>query len=112
MREYGIKGLRIIHDYLPGRRRLFITGFKGYGLVGYLATLYLAQELGCRRSGVVLTRYMPEAVTVDEQGLVPPFELYSCSMGDLGIVIQVNHDLPHPMDRTRFADAITLIVDK
>ncbi len=103
-RVYQYGRIRILWNNPPPTDYLFITGFKGYGLVGYITTLYLASQLDCERTGLVITRYMPEAVAVDEKGLVPPFELYQCS--DSRIVVLVNHDLPHERERTEYAEAI------
>jgi len=107
LQTYNYKTVRILLEDSIEEPWLFVTGFKGYGLVGYITTLYLADALECKRRGLILTKYMPEAVTVDDEGIVPPFELYSCSHGRGELVILVNHDLPHIRERTVFAEALT-----
>ncbi len=105
MKVYSHRTVRVYYDeggLKPGF--YFVTGFKGYGLVGYIATLYLAEKLGCRWMGAVVTRYMPEAVTYSDGRIVAPFELLSCLDGKL--VILLNHDVPHDRERTVFAEAV------
>ncbi|KSW11354.1 hypothetical protein CF15_00335 [Pyrodictium occultum] len=85
---------------------LFITGFKGYGAVGYIATLHLADTADCREAGYVITKYMPEAVTPSSRGVVGPFTLYYCENSGKRITLLVNHDIPVVQERSRFAEAI------
>ncbi len=105
MKELSHKGVRIIYeDERISEKPVYVTGFRGYGLVGYITTLYLAEKLKCERIGVVITRYMPEAVTTDGGRIVAPFEILACFDGRL--LVQVNHDIPHERERTFFAEAI------
>ncbi len=104
--KYRYKSITILFNEVLVDPWLFFTGFKGYGLVGYITTLYLAEHLGCERKGMIITKYMPEAVSVDEKGLVPPFDIYHCSRDESDIVVLVNHELPSSMERTRFTEAI------
>ncbi len=107
MKVFVHRSVRIFYDEsLEGRAETFVTGFRGYGLVGYIATMYLAEKLGCRRSGAVVTRYMPEAVTVDGGRIVAPFEIVSCLDGRL--VVLLNHDVPHERERSVYAEAVVL----
>ena len=86
---------------------LFITGFKGFGAVGYITTLHLVEKLGCKRAGFITTKYMPEEVTIDHAGnIVAAFTLYSCSVDGKRVVVLVNHDIPVPQDRARFAEGL------
>jgi uncharacterized protein len=107
MKAFIHRSIRILYDEaIEGRSATFITGFKGYGLVGYIATMYLAEKLACKPAGVVLTRYMPEAVTVHGDRIVAPFEIVSCMDGKL--LMLLNHDVPHDRERSLFAEAVVL----
>ncbi|ABM80334.1 proteasome assembly chaperone family protein [Hyperthermus butylicus] len=106
--RFEYKGIRIAYDeaLLEGAS-LFVSGFKGYGAVGYIATLHLAEKANCSKAGFVLTKYMPEAVTPGSSGIVAPFTLYSCMpRDDFRILLLVNHDIPVVYERARFAEAI------
>jgi len=86
---------------------LYVTGFKGFGAVGYITTLHLVEKLDCSRAGYIMTKYMPEEATIDKSGvLAAAFTLYACRVGDKKLLVQVNHDLPLPQERMRFASAI------
>lgn len=85
----------------------FITGFKGFGAVGYITTLHIVEKLGCRRSGFIVTKYMPEEATLDKNGsIVAAFTLYGCQASDKKLLVLVNHDIPLPQERMRFANAV------
>ena len=103
---YKFKTIRITYSEELTGADLFITGFKGYGAVGYIATLHLADTAECREAGYVITKYMPEAVTPSSRGVVGPFTLYSCKSAGKRIVLLVNHDIPVVQERSRFTEAI------
>ena len=85
----------------------FVTGFKGFGAVGYITTLHIVEKLGCRRSGFIVTKYMPEEATLDKNGsIVAAFTLYGCQASDKKLLVLVNHDIPLPQERMRFANAV------
>ncbi|HIQ11190.1 MAG TPA: proteasome assembly chaperone family protein [Pyrodictium sp.] len=114
MREFRRQSIRIIitndklfEEFKEAENSVFISGFKGYGMVGYITVVHIVEHLGCERAGIVVTKYMPEAITVDKSGIVSPFELYVCRGTDkVSIMALVNHDLPDVRERTRYADAI------
>jgi len=106
-REFRYRTVHVYYNRDVANADLYVTGFKGFGAVGYITTLHLADKLGCRRAGYVWTKYMPEEATLDKDGvLTAAFTLYSCRVGNKSIVIQVNHDIPLPQERTRFSNAI------
>ena len=112
MHEFKHQSIRIIitndklfKEFRGAKKRVLVSGFKGYGMVGYIAIVHIVENLGCKRAGVIITKYMPEAITVDSSGIVSPFELYVCRGSDkTSIMALVNHDLPDVRERTRYAD--------
>ncbi|MCD6196498.1 MAG: proteasome assembly chaperone family protein [Staphylothermus sp.] len=85
----------------------FITGYQGFGMVGYLASRHVALELGLERIGFIRTKYFPEATFYKKGiGLVFPFELYYGKVGDKKLIILVNHSVPHVRERTNYAEFI------
>lgn len=107
LRVYEHKGVRIFYSSDVLESEFFVTGFKGYGAVGYISTLHLVEALNCRVSGFIVTRYMPEAVTPGKEGgVVTPYTLYACESGGRRFSVLVNSDIPLPQERTRFAEAI------
>ncbi|OWJ54711.1 hypothetical protein Pdsh_02970 [Pyrodictium delaneyi] len=103
---HKFKTIRIAYSSELENADLFITGFKGYGAVGYIATLHLADTAECKEAGYIITKYMPEAVTPSSNGVVGPFTLYSCNNNGKRIALLVNHDIPVVQERSRFAEAI------
>lgn len=87
----------------------FITGYQGFGLVGYLTSKHIAYELSLKRIGFIKTRYMPETTFYTEQhGLSYPFELYYGLVKDKKIMVLVNHAIPHVRERTSYAEYLSL----
>lgn len=59
----------------PIEARVLISGFHGVGHVGWIATRYIADKLGTRRVGVVVTPDMPAFVSV-KNSVIAPYELH------------------------------------
>lgn len=55
---------------------IFVTGFHGIGLVGYIATRYLAR--GCEVVGTVRYREEPPVISAEGERLVLQNEVFSC----------------------------------
>ncbi len=112
MVEYRFSSVRImlekpLKELVKGASRIvFVTGFKGFGMVGYISVVHLVEKLNCSRVGAVLTKYMPEAVTIENYGVTYPFELFACREGDLALIILLCHDLPSGQERSVFTEAI------
>ncbi len=86
---------------------IFITGYTGFGLVGYLTTRHIAYELGMDRIGFIETKYMPESTFYNERiGIVYPFELYYKVIGDKKLLVLVNHSIPDTRERTYFVKEV------
>lgn len=86
MREFRI---RLVE---PVEGRVFVTGFHGIGLVGYIAVRHLAQQ--CRRVGLMTAPWDPPSVTVtDSYELMVNGELYACDRGIVALVI--NYGIPN-----------------
>lgn len=106
-KAYTNKSITVYYDESIREGSLLITGFKGFGAVGYITTLHLVDKLDCNLAGYIVTRYMPEGVTLDARNrLTAPFTIYSCHLGSRGVVITVNHDVPLPQERTAFAESL------
>ncbi len=56
---------------------ILVTGFRGFGMVGYLVTKHLALSLGAEKRGFIVTsELMPPVVLTEEDGPGYPFEIY------------------------------------
>ncbi len=87
---------------------VFITGYQGFGMVGYLASRHVVRELGLYKIGFIKTRYMPETTFyIDGIGLSYPFELYYGIVDDKKLVVLLNHAIPHFRERTQYAEFIS-----
>lgn len=84
---------------------ILITGYQGFGLVGYLATRHIVKELKLNKIGFIRTRYMPEASMYTRDGDIEfPFEVYSGNVGLNKLLVILHNNTPHEKDRSDYAE--------
>ncbi|MEM4717486.1 MAG: PAC2 family protein [Desulfurococcaceae archaeon] len=84
-----------------------ITGYQGFGLVGYLTTLHMVRELELEKIGFIKTRYMPDITMYTRRhGIQYPFEIYYGKVGYSKLIVIVNNGTPVPRERTEYAEYI------
>lgn len=87
------------------RGSYFITGYQGFGLVGYLTTLHLVRELNLERIGFIKTSRMPDFTFYTRRyGVQYPFEVYFGDTGGKKIIVVLNNGTPVPRERTMYAE--------
>lgn len=87
------------------RHSFFITGFQGFGLVGYLSTKHIVHELRFKKIGFIKTKLMPEVTLYSKNtGLQYPFEVYAGTAGAHNVVVVVHHGTPVEKERTSYAE--------
>ena len=90
---------------------LFITGFHGFGLVGYLTTLHIVQELGLRKIGFIKTSYMPEVTMYTKSGDIQyPFEIYYRVVSKNKLVVALHNDMPIDRERVAYVEFLAKLV--
>lgn len=53
-----------------------VSGFQGFGAVGFLATRYIVSKLGMELIGYIETPWIPDFTSVEEYGLSMPHEIF------------------------------------
>ena len=86
---------------------ILITGFQGFGGVGYITTRYIVGKCKAERIGYILTRVLPDITFSDEGKVALPYELYSFTRDGRRYLVLVNHVLPMA-DRARYAEELIL----
>ena len=71
---------------------IVVTGFRGFGMVGYNVSKHLAMALNAEKIGYILLDDMPPVMVVEEDGVGFPFEIYYSR--EFNTVIVVNRALP------------------
>lgn len=71
---------------------IFVTGFRGFGMVGYMVSKHLALALGAEKIGYVIADKTPPVIFIEEDGVGFPFELYY-SKGAKALIL-VNRAIP------------------
>ncbi len=79
-----------------------VTGFYGIGKIGFIAVNHMIQKLNAKRIGFVVTEYLPPFLSVRNQDLILPFELYKSD----NIVFLAAFFEPQKYEHRAFAKAI------
>ncbi len=64
-----------------------VTGFRGFGLVGYLVSKHLALALNSSKRGYIISPLLPPVVVVEDDGPGYPFELYYSSESRVATIV-------------------------
>jgi uncharacterized protein len=83
----------------------FICGFHGLGEVGFLSTAHLTKTLEAERVGFVKSDMLPLFVSMENERLVLPFEIYLYSKKN--IVFLLPRFQPHQSEQWGFVDRLT-----
>ncbi len=86
------------------RNSILITGFRGYGLVGYLVSRYVALALKARRIGYILTRNVPPGIVIENNEVGFPFDIYFSEENKL--LMLVNRALPERREWDAYTESI------
>lgn len=78
---------------------VFITGFHGIGLTGFIAVKHLISQLKAERIGFIETLNLPPIVSASGNGIFTPFELYKYSR----YVFLLTQVLPHVNEQSGFS---------
>jgi len=80
--EVNVSSFNSVRIYTDLRREelenaILVTGFRGFGMIGYLVAKHLALSLNAEKRGFIVTEeLMPPVVVIEEDGPAYPFELY------------------------------------
>jgi uncharacterized protein len=114
MWEIGMGSIKIIPlkslDKSLFENALFITGYQGFGMVGYLTTRHLVRELKLEKVGLIRTKHMPEVTLYGDNGLLYPFELYAGEVSGRKVLVLLNNAVPHIHERTDYAEFIASLM--
>ncbi|MEL9940321.1 MAG: PAC2 family protein [Ignisphaera sp.] len=110
-RGYELNILVDATTIIKGRMAL-VTGFQGFGAVGYLTTRYLVSKLGMSLIGYIEPPYTPDFTSVEEYGLSMPHEIFFKDAGNLGVVVLLNRVNPDRRHLTSFVNAFKTLIEK
>ncbi|TFG30188.1 proteasome assembly chaperone family protein [Candidatus Thorarchaeota archaeon] len=82
----------------------FICGFHGLGEVGFLSTAHLTRTLEAERIGFIKSDMLPLFVSMENEKLVLPFELYSYAPKKM--IFLVPRFQPHQSEQWGFIDQL------
>ena len=92
--------LRVPQEHLRGT--VLVTGFPGFGKIGYVVPRYLASAMGLAKAGYVITSRMPSVIVMEDDGVGLPFEIYYGS----GLTVVVNRAVPDPRDQVAYCSEL------
>jgi len=71
---------------------VLVTGFRGFGMVGYMVSKHLSLALKARKVGYIVSSPMPPVLLIEEDGAGFPYEIYFSEKARTLIV--VNRAIP------------------
>lgn len=71
---------------------IFVTGFRGIGIVGYITVKHIVSTLNPKLVGIIETDDLPPFVWMEGQRLITPYQLYAHG----NLVLLVAEGLPPP----------------
>ncbi|MGC9071733.1 MAG: proteasome assembly chaperone family protein [Acidilobus sp.] len=90
------------------RGTVLVTGFPGFGKIGYVVPRYLASALKLSKAGYILTSRTPSIVVMEDDGVGFPFEIYHGN----GLTVIVNRAVPDPRDQTAYCDELARLASE
>ncbi|MDF1540192.1 MAG: PAC2 family protein [Candidatus Thorarchaeota archaeon] len=99
-------GFRIvmIDDFKIPRGAILITGWHGLGEVGFLSTAHLVRTLDAERVGFIKSDMLPLFVSMENERLVLPFEIYSYE--EKNMIFFVPRFQPHQSEQWGFIEKL------
>ncbi len=90
MRRYKL----VLNSDIPKKQgtRILITGFPGFGAVGYITIKYMVEKLRMKRIGYIFTPLLPDFTSFEEYGLSLPHEVFTDH--DAKVVVLLNRINP------------------
>jgi len=81
---------------------VLITGFHGLGATGYISVKHMVASLKAELIGYIETSNTPPFVTMDEEKLTLPFEIFRYGK----LIFVLTEMPPHPKDRYEFSKSL------
>lgn len=85
--------------------RIFIAGWHGLGETGYITVTHLVQELQLQRVATILSSGAPPFISVQDNHLRLPFEIYASENHDLAVFVP--HLQPYRHVQIEFSEKLS-----
>jgi len=100
----GVEAVLNIDNISTLKGATIITGFRGFGMVGYLVSKYVALGTGSEKIGFIIAKPMPPMLLVEEDSIGFPFDIYYSK--EYNILTIVNRALPEKENADQYTRAI------
>ena len=106
MRRYKL----VLNGDIPEKQntRILITGFPGFGTVGYITTKYMIEKLKMKRIGYIFTPLLPDFTSFEEYGLSLPHEVFIDH--DARIVVLLNRINPQKSHINSYVSSVLKLI--
>jgi len=115
-----VKGYNLVLEYPQKvQSKYVVSGFYGFGAVGFLTVNYLIKKLNFERIGYIDTPFVPDVTSIEDYGLSVPHEIFYYRDGSIAAVLnRINPSHKHfesysrafvNLVRTLEAEAVILI---
>lgn len=109
MRGYRVN---IVKPTPSSTASILVTGFHGYGAVGYLATRYMVSKLGMELIGFIETPLVVDFTSVEDYGFSKPHEIFTKFFNGTGVLVLLNRVNPDRRFMSSYLRAFMDIVER
>lgn len=89
-----------------------VTGFHGFGAVGFLATRYIVSKLNMEIIGYIESPNIPDFTSVEDYGFSMPHEIFYKSLNSNNIIVLLNRVNPERKYMTNFINEVLSLIKK
>lgn len=100
----------IVKSIQPSTPPILVTGFHGYGAVGYLATRYIVSKLGMDLVGFIETPLAVDFTSIEDYGFSKPHEIFVKQLDRVELMVLLNRVNPDRRFMTSYIKAFIDVV--
>jgi uncharacterized protein len=106
--------LRLVKEFNDRKNKVYlVTGFHGYGDVGFLTTRYLVYKLGMELVGYIETPSVPDITSFEDYGFSLPHEIFYKNLDDeKSLVVLLNRLNPERKYISSFVKEFLSLIKK
>jgi len=98
------------HATVENSKTVLITGFQGFGGVGYLTIRYIVSKLNMKVVGHIEPPDIPDFTSVEEYGLSMPHEIFSRNIKGVNLIALLNRVNPERKYLTSFVNSVLNLI--
>jgi len=91
-------------------KTVLVTGFQGFGGVGYLTARYMVSKLGMKLIGYIEPPNIPDFTSVEDYGLSMPHEIFFRNVKGINVIVLLNRVNPDRKYLSSFVQSVINLI--